>query len=454
MVSVCSLEVGDLENLHRKYLLRTSKSKALFERGEAVIPGGVCHGLRYFPPYPFYVKSARGSRIWDVDGNEYIDYWMGHFALILGHGHPAILEALREQLKEGVHWGIVNEWEVELAEMVQGHVPCVDAVKFCNTGAEATMYAVRLARGNTGRSVILKAEGGWHGFCTDLLMAVHGPFEKPESLGMPASLERVVKTFPFNDVDGALDTIRREKDLAGVIVEPVLGAGGAVPADEEFLKALREETESRDVLLIFDEIITGFRLGLGGAQEYYGVVPDMVTLGKVLGGGMPVGAVAGREEAMSLANPRGKGREGLKVSIGGGTFSCNPMSMRAGTIVLRHLEEHEGGYERLGRLGKRVREGVQAAFRNHGVEVVCTGIESLFQVHFPLEEGVEIRSARDVYYRTDHRRRDEELKLRLVNEGVYTMHGGGCLSFAHTEEDVSRLFKAMGKVAEDIQEGR
>jgi glutamate-1-semialdehyde 2,1-aminomutase len=437
--------------LHR-YTLKTPRSKELFQRSERVMPGGVCHGLRFFPPYPFYVKSARGSTIWDVDENEYLDFWMGHFALILGHAHPEVIQDLREQIAHGVHWGIVNEWEVDLAELVSRFVPCAESVRFCNTGAEATMYAVRVARGYTGRDTVLKAEGGWHGFCTDLMVAVHAPFEKPESLGIPPSPEMEVRTFPFNEVEAAVEAIRHAEDLAAVIVEPVLGAGGAIPADPEFLQALREETEVRDALLIFDEIITGFRLGLGGAQERYGIIPDLVTLGKVLGGGLPIGAIAGRRDVLEVSNPRRPREE--RVSIGGGTFSCNPLSMRAGLATLRYLEAHRDRYEDIDRMGDELRRELPAAFRDEGVEIVCTGTGSLFQIHFPLEEGLEIRSARDVYERTDHRRREEEIKLRLINEGIYTVHGGGCLSFAHPPEDVQTLLKAASTVAADMREGR
>ncbi len=434
----------------KKYLQRTSKSRAIYERAESVLPGGVSHGIRFFPPYPFYVNSGKGSRIWDVDGNEYVDYWMGHLALILGHNHPVVVDAVRQQLEDGVHWGAAHPDEVELAELILGTVPCAEAVRFCNTGAEATMYAVRLARGYTGRSVILKAEGGWHGFCTDLLVAVHGPFDRPESLGLPSYLGKEVATFGFNDVEGAVEAIRKARDLAGVIVEPVLGAGGSIPADKEFLQALREETARKDALLIFDEIITGFRLSVGGAQEYFGIRPDLAALGKILGGGLPVGAVVGSQESMELANPVGPGREGQRVSIGGGTFSGNPISMAAGLAAVRYLAGNKEGYERIGRMGERVRKELSAVFTDHGLAVACTGLESMFQAHFLREEGASIRNARDVHFNTDHRRRKEEFKLRLANEGVYTMHGGGALSMAHTEEDMKQTLEALEKVARDM----
>lgn len=441
-----------MEEAQGEYLRRTSGSKELYERAVKVIPGGVSHGIRTFPPYPFYITSGRGARIWDVDGNEMLDFWIGHFALMLGHSHPSLVKALRDQLESGVHWGIAHEGEVELGEAVTRLVPCAESVVFSNTGAEATMYAARLARGYTGRSTILKAEGGWHGFCTDLLVAVHGPYDKPESLGMLPDTRQKVKTFPFNDADAAIQAMRRESDLSAVIVEPVLGAGGAIPADREFLNALREETESRDVLLIFDEIITGFRLGLGGAQEHYGVVPDLVALGKILGGGLPVGAVAGNQEVMELANPTGRGRDRQRVSIGGGTFSANPLTTSAGLATLGYLEAHVDEYRRLGALGNEIRSEIPKVLADGGVNAVCTGTESIFQVHFPRTEGLELRSARDVDEGTHHRLREEEYKLLLVNEGVFTMHGGGALSLAHTREDVVHLRNAVANIAPALKE--
>ncbi len=433
-----------------EYINRTSGSRALHERATAVIPGGISHEIRYFAPYPFYVKSGKGSRVWDVDGNELLDFWIGHFALMLGHNHPVVEEAVRDQLERGMHWGMAHERELQLAEAVTRTVPCAESVRFCNTGAEATMYAVRLTKGYTGRSTVLKAEGGWHGFCTDLLVAVHGPFDRPESPGIPEEVQRSVKTFPFNDVEGASTAIRGEKDLSAVIVEPVLGAGGAIPADREFLKVLREETEARDVLLIFDEIITGFRLAVGGAQEYYGVVPDLVALGKILGGGLPVGAVAGTDDIMQLSSPTG-GREGRRVSIGGGTFSANPLTTAAGLAALGYLEGHTDEYRRLALLGERIRSDVPKGLAEEGVETICTGTESLFQVHFPREAGVEIRNAGDVYEKTHRGLRENEFKLLLLNRGVYTMHGGGALSFAHTKEDVDHLVEAARAVAGDVK---
>lgn len=440
-----------LQESLKVYGERAPRSASLHARAEGVIPGSVVHGIRYFSPHPFYVREARGARLWDVDGNEYVDFWIGHLALILGHGPPVVVEALRAQLERGTHWGAASEREVEMAEAVQRTVPCAEGVRLCNTGAEATMYAARIARGATGRSVVLKAEGGWHGFCSDLLVGVHAPFDVPESQGLPEALTGLVSTFPFNDVEGAVDAVRHQEDLAAVIMEPVLGAGGSIPADREFLQALQEETEARDALLIFDEVITGYRLALGGAQAAYGVVPDLVTLGKILGGGLPVGAVAGREDVMALTDFRREGGKGGHVAIGGGTFSSNPLTLVAGLATLEYLESHPNLYATLDRRGEEIRRRVPAVLREHGVPAVATGIASMFQVHFPREEGVEIRSARDVAERTDPRLREEGFKLGLVNRGVYTVHGGGGLCEAHTDADVQRLVEAVEDVAGEMR---
>lgn len=432
-----------MDETEARYRKRTGTSRKLFDRGRQVIPGGVSHGIRLFSPYPFYVQSAAGAHLTDVDGAEYVDFWIGHFALLLGHSHPVVVAALTAQLERGTQWGTPHAGEVELAEIVCDAVPCAETVRLCNSGAEATMYAVRLARGITGRQRVLKAEGGWHGFCTDLLHSVHGPFHQPESLGLPPALARDVDTFAFNDVASLRGAFRGDP-VAAVIVEPVLGAGGAVPAETEFLQALREETEAHDALLIFDEVITGFRLALGGAQEYFGVQPDLVTLGKILGGGVAIGALAGAREFMEWTTP---GREGGGVSIGGGTFSANPLATAAGLATLRYLQTHRTVYDDLARRGATIRRTLPTILKDAGVLALCTGVASLFQVHFPLAEGVTIRSARDVAEQTDPRRREEGFKLALVNEGVFTVHGGGALSVAHTDADVDRLREAVAHVA-------
>ncbi len=293
------------------------------------MPGGISHNIHYFPPYPFYVKYAKGPKVWDVDGNEIVDLWMGHYTHLLGHHADVIVEAIERQVKEGIHWGIVFEKQIEWAELVHELIPSAEMVRFCCSGTEATMYAVRLARAYTGKNTILKIAGGWHGANPDLTFAIKAPYDQRESLGILPDLERFTKSIPFNDIPRTQEILHQnKKDLAGIILELATGEGGFVPATTEYLKMLRSETEASGALLIFDEVITGFRLSLGGGQKRFGITPDLTTLGKIVGGGLPVGAVAGKKEIMEKTSPERKskqvgkdhdrGRHLLKSSLNGG----------------------------------------------------------------------------------------------------------------------------------------
>jgi glutamate-1-semialdehyde 2,1-aminomutase len=441
-----------MEDFIREYERRTPTSRRLYLEARRVMAGGVSHGIRYFPPYPLYIEKVEGPRVWDVDGNEYIDLWMGHFAHILGHRPAMVTQALQEAVERGIHWGIVHEHEIQLARMIVEMVPCAEQVRFCASGTEATMYAVRLARGFTGRRVIVKMEGGWHGGNTDLCVAIKAPFDRPESLGVPAEMTRFVRAVPFNDVEALLEVLRDcRKDLAGVIVEPVMGAGGLIPAERAFLLALREETARLGALLIFDEVITGFRLAPGGAQEHYGIVPDLVTLGKIAGGGGNIGVVAGRADVLALSDPSVPRQKGAGVLTGGGTFSCSPMSMIPGLVVLGHIKERAGEiYPRLDDMGERLRRGMEEAFAKAGLSGRSIGIGSLCGVYLPLEPSVVVKSAGDMLVRTDVKRVDYEFRIRMLNQGVYVAHGGGALSTAHTQEELDRIIRATETAASQM----
>jgi glutamate-1-semialdehyde 2,1-aminomutase len=439
------------------YLKKTPKSKDLFEKATKVMPGGICHNIRYYPPYPIYIdrkNGAKGSRIYDVDGNEYVDFWMGHYALIFGHAHLPLLKNLKAQLEYGIHWGIVNDLEVELAELVHSIVPCAEMMRFGVSGTEATMYAARLAQAFTKKRILVKVEGGWHGANTALSVALHKPYDKPDSAGLPQEVTKYTKSIPFNDIEVTSQILRKHKDdLAAVIIEPVIGAGGAIPAEKEYLKILRELTEEFDSVLIFDEIITGFRLALGGAQEFYGIKPDLATLGKILGGGMPISAVVGRADIMELANPLKECEKWEKVLMGGGTFSCNPLSMIAGITTLSILQNDKTKiYPKINALGEQAKQGVEKALIEQGVNVKCTGVGSFFQTHFPFEEeGVTLRSSKDVEYFTDVKKRDREFKLRLLNHGFFVMHGGGAVSTAHTKSEIKQLIEAASEIGAEMK---
>lgn len=441
-----------MKNFFDTYRQKTPLSENLFKRSREVMPGGISHNIHYFPPYPFFLKEAKGSKIQDVDGNEYIDLWMGHYTHILGHHSEIIVEAIEQRLKEGIHWGIVFEKQVEWAELIRELIPCAEMVRFCCSGTESTMYAVRVARAFTGRNTLLKIAGGWHGANSDLSVGIKMPYEKEESLGLLPELQHYTKTILFNDLPGTLEMIHQNRnDLAGVILEPVVGEGGFIPATEEYLKMLRSETEKLGALLIFDEVISGFRVGLGGAQGLFNILPDLTTLGKIIGGGMPVGALVGRKEIMEKTSPERKADKWEKILIGGGTFSSHPLTVAAGIAILRYLRDFEEEiYPVLEVKGERVRKGVQEALQREGVETVVTGIGSLFQTHFPFQKGVTLNSPHSINQLTDTEKREVEFRIRMLNKGVHVMHGGGSLSIAHSDEDIERIIEATREVAREM----
>ncbi|OGP73315.1 MAG: hypothetical protein A2V86_16400 [Deltaproteobacteria bacterium RBG_16_49_23] len=440
-------------NFFDLYRQKNQLSEKLFKRSKGVMPGGISHNVHYFPPYPFFLKEAKGSKIRDVDGNEYIDLWMGHYTHILGHHPEIIVEAIEQQLKEGIHWGILFEKQVEWAELIQKLIPSAEMVRFCCSGTEATMYAVRLARGFTGKKTILKIAGGWHGANPDLAMGVKLPYDREESLGLPPELIQYTKTIPFNDITGSLETIHQNReDLAAIILEPVVGEGGFAPASKEYLDMLRSETERLSALLIYDEVISGFRVALGGAQERFGIIPDLTTLGKIVGGGFPVGALVGKKEILETTSPERKVKKWEKILIGGGTFSSHPFTAAAGLAMLGYLKDYEEEvYPFLETKGEEIRRGLQEVFDREGLNAVVTGIGSLFQTHFPFQGEVTLNSPHSINQLTDTEKREVEFRIRMLNHGVHVMHGGGSLSMAHSDEDIERIIRAAREVAKEMK---
>ncbi len=417
--------------MERKYASKTAKSKQLYERAKQVLPAGVSYFIRHFEPYPFYVNWAKGSRIRDVDGNTYVDYWMGHYTHILGHSPPNIVEAVRKQIEYGTHYGVCHELEIVLAEQVIKMVPSAQMVRFCSSGTEAAMYAARLARAYTGKNKILKFEGGWHGGYDALHVAVKPPFNLPESDGLTEGALKDTIVAPFNDLQ---ETERKltGQEVAAVIVEPVLGAGGCIPAEKEFLKGLRELCSQKEALLIFDEIITGFRLAPGGGQQFYGVTPDVTILGKILGGGFPIGAVAGRKDVMERMDPQLFERPNF--SFHGGTFTANPATLTAGLETLKTLED---GHiiHRINLEGEKIQRELEVIFQNRNVDARVNRAGSLFQVHFTQENVSNIGAAS----RAD-RKRLEEYHLALIEKGVFLLPSKtGAISEAHSKEDLEKL---------------
>jgi glutamate-1-semialdehyde 2,1-aminomutase len=442
-----------MKNFIDTYRQKTPLSESLFKRAKELMPGGISHNLHYFPPYPFFIKKARGSKIWDVDGNEYIDLWMGHYTHILGHQSEIVVEAIERQLKDGIHWGIVFEKQIEWAELIRELIPCAEMVRFCCSGTEATMYAVRLTRAITGRKTILKIAGGWHGANSDLSLGIKMPYEKGESLGLLPELQQYTKTIPFNDLTGSLEIIHQnKKDLAGIILEPAIGEGGFTPATNEYLKMLRSETEKFGALLIFDEVISGFRVALGGAQARFNIFPDLATLGKIMGGGLPVGALVGKKEILEKTSPEKKGKKWEGILIGGGTFSSHPLAAAAGLAILRYLKDHAGEvYPFLESKGEKVKKGIQESLLREGIDGAVTGVGSLFQTHFPFQSGVILNSPHTIHQFTDIEKREVEFRIRMLAKGIHVMHGGGGLSKAHSDEDIEKIIKASREVAQEMK---
>ena len=411
---------------------KTPNSKALYIRAKKVLPGGVTYGIRYFDPYPFFVEKARGSKLWDVDGNEYVDFWLGHTALILGHSPEEVVRAVKKQLENGTQYGVSHELEVALAEQVVKMVPSVEMVRFTNSGTEANMYAIRLARAFTGRSKIAKFEGGWHGGYDALQVGVKQPYDLPESAGLTSGAVQDTILLPFNDLEGVEKRLRNEHP-ACILVEPMLGSGGGIPAEKEFLRSLREFCDRSDILLIFDEVITGFRLAPGGGQEYFGVKPDLTVFGKILGGGFPVGAFCGPRRIMKRLDTTLYKRP--QYSFHGGTFVGNPITMTAGLVTLKMLEDGKIT-TRLNRLGDKIRMTIQRIFDSHGIDVQTTGAGSIFNTLFTKERVLDAPAAS----RAD-KKKLFDYNMALMARGIFFLPSHSqALSTAHSKDDIEKLF--------------
>jgi glutamate-1-semialdehyde 2,1-aminomutase len=422
------------------YVSKTLKSRTLYERAKKVLPAGVSYGIRYYDPYPFYTARARGSKLYDVDGNVYVDFWLGHTALILGHSPPEVVEAVKSQLENGTHFGTCHELEIDLAEQIVRMVPSVEMVRFTNSGTEASMYAIRLARTYSGKSKIAKFEGGWHGGYDALHVGVKYPFTIPESAGLTGGAINETVLLPFNDIEGVETKLRSEKDVGTIVIEPVLGSGGGIPAEIAFLKELRALCDERDILLIFDEVITGFRLAPGGAQQYYGVSPDITIFGKIVGGGFPVGAFGGRGDIMECLDT--VAHERPFFSFHGGTFAANPITMIAGLTTLKILENNQY-IERLNEGGEKLRRQIKRIFEANEVAAQIVGTSSLFNVHFT---NSLVKDAHDAYMAD--REKQVDYSLNLIENGVFVLPTHiAALSTAHSEEDLDKFLSVTEEYA-------
>jgi glutamate-1-semialdehyde 2,1-aminomutase len=412
-----------------------SRSSELFAAALQRIPGGVNSPVRAFRGLgldPFFVDRAEGSRIWDVDGNEYIDYVGTWGPAILGHAPAVVIDAIKSAASRGVSFGIPNPFEVEMAELICSWVPSIEKVRMVNSGTEATMSCVRLARGFTGRDKIIKFEGCYHGHVDSLLVhagsgaLTHG---QPDSAGVPADFAALTISVPFNDIAAVRAAFRENpREIAAIILEPIPANAGLYFPSENFLRALRDECDRHGALLIFDEVMTGFRVARGGAQELFGIRPDLTALGKVIGGGLPVGAFGGRAEIMDQLSPLGPVYQA-------GTLSGNPLAMAAGLAQLRELERI-GGWSLLERTGARFEELTRAALSDLKLPWVFHRIGSMFCLFFTEHPVTDLASAK---------RSDPKKFARFFNacldRGVYfapSQFETGFLSTAHTVDDIER----------------
>ena len=416
-----------------------ARSEALFQAAQNRIPGGVDSPVRAFRGVggsPLFIDRGEGSRIWDADGNEYIDYVLSWGPLILGHAHPRVVAAVREAAGRGMSYGAPTAAETELAELVQEAYPSMELLRFVNSGTEATMSALRVARGFTGRDIIVKFEGCYHGHADGLLVKAGSggaTLGIPDSAGVPADYARNTITLPYNDAEALENLFLREgKNIAALILEPVGGNMGLVPPEEGFMEMVRRSTKGSNSLLIFDEVMTGFRVARGGAQSLFGIQPDLTTLGKVIGGGMPVGAYGGRRVVMEVVAPLGPVYQA-------GTLSGNPLAMAAGVETLRIIKE-EGLPEALEDRGRRLEEGMAEAARAAGGATWGARRGSMFCTFF--QEG----PVRDF---ADAQRSDTEKFARffhaMLERGVSiapSQFEVGLLSSAHTEADIEATLEA------------
>ena len=407
-----------------------TKSEQLFATAVGLIPGGVNSPVRAFRGVggtPRFMKSAKGARITDVDGNTYIDYVGSWGPMILGHADEEVVTALQEVAANGTSFGAPTELEVQLAQEVIDAVPSIEMVRMVSSGTEATMSAIRLARGVTARTRIVKFEGCYHGHGDSLLVKAGSGVATlglPDSPGVPAVLAENTITLPFNDAPALEEAFAKHSDIAAVIIEPVVGNMGCVPPREGYLAAVRELTTKHGALLIFDEVMTGFRLARGGAQERYGIKPDITTLGKIIGGGLPVGAYGGSREIMNHVAPAGPVYQA-------GTLSGNPLSMTAGLITLRRLHD-KSVYERLDNSSRRLCDELARAAHDAGIQTVTNRVGSMWTSFFTSGEVVDWDSAnksnREMYGRFFH---------AMLDRGVYlapSQFEAAFVSLAHTEE--------------------
>lgn len=423
------------------------RSKGLFKKAASLIPGGVNSPVRAFKAVggnPLFIEKARGPRIYDADGNSYLDYVLSWGPMILGHAHPRVVKALKKAVEKGTSFGAPTALEIELAELVLKAYPSMDKVRMVNSGTEATMSAIRAARGFTGRDKIIKFEGCYHGHADGLLVKAGSgamTFGLPDSPGVPKAYAKNTITLPYNDVKALKAMIEKEwRSVACVIVEPVVGNIGCVLPRPGFLEALRNLTRRHGIVLIFDEVMTGFRVSFGGAQASYGIDPDMTCLGKVIGGGLPVGAYGGKKKIMSMVSPEGPVYQA-------GTLSGNPLAMTAGIETIKELSK-KGSYRQLENRSALLEKGLVDAARRAGVKTRFYRAGSMFCTYFTDTEVVDYATAK-----TSDTGKFSKFFAEMLQRGINlapSQFEAGFLSLAHTDKDIETTVKAAYEALKKI----
>ncbi|MEE8110644.1 MAG: aspartate aminotransferase family protein [bacterium] len=433
-----------------EYAGRNPRSRELYERALHSLPGGNTRTLAYYPPFPLYMERGEGPRLWDVDGNVRTDLFNNATSLIHGHAHPEVVRAIQEAAAGGTAFASATEGEIRLAEMLIERLPSVERIRFCNSGTEANLMAVRAMRAFTGRPGIAKFEGGYHGSFDDVSISVHpsaeaagdrrSPQGVPDSEGIPPEVVENVVVLPFNDLEAIAERLRPLKDeVAGILAEPLMGSAGMISPQPGFLEGLRDLTHELDMLLVFDEVMM-FRLSRAGAQGYFGVSPDLTTLGKIIGGGLPVGALGGRAGVMALFDPTG-GRTPIPHA---GTFNANPVTVAAGVATMELLDDE--AFEQMGADGEYLRRNLKELISAGGVPAQVSGEGSLFKIHFTREEVVDSRSAH-----TSNRDLERLLFLYALNRGVFiNTLARGCLSTVTRQAEIDPLLEAAEAFFQEV----
>lgn len=448
------LETSPLVESYRR---RTPGSAALAARAVESLPSGVTHDSWYLQPYPTFVKSAAGSHKWDVDGNEYVDYAGGHGALLLGHGNPAVVEAVTQQLKLGTHPGTCHELQIRWAEMVKRLVPCAEKVRFTASGTEATMMAVRLARAHTGRSKLVRFKGYFHGWNDHMAFGVTSNFDGTPTPGVLPELTEQVVLADAGDV-AQIREILAQRDVAAVIIEPTGASWGQVPLHSDFLQALRDATAKTETVLIFDEVISGFRCSPGGAQQAYGITPDLTTLAKILAGGLPGGAVCGRRsllDGLDFAHPT----TATKVKVPhNGTFNANPLSAAAGVAALTIVADTDA-CARANDYAARLRDAIEKLLKDLKCPWIVYGTFSGFHLFLNPERlpitRADVESCRYDYrlFKSTPKASVHLLRVGMLVNGVELFGWpGGPTSSVHTDDDLQKTVEGLRRTILALRE--